>query len=611
MSESVFAGLCRKEGTSMQVNIRRQIMDITQILFNEIMSVNLEQVIYSGSYREGFRLEGSDVDTMYWSLKNQVVWDLDQARYITDKKCLLLCECSESPPGFTLLKLMTPMQGRVMPQACVIMNDKLYISSSKFRRLMCSGFLPNCYEHGPCASGSHRNIDYDVAFCFQCNFWPPSGSSWVDRCHSWPQPQVVHDIVRNGCHFVPIGHKLGNHEDHEWRISFSQAEQKLMYSMNHCQFLSYGLLKIFLKEIINSGLDSQDKLLCSYHMKTAVFWALQQNTIPFWCPQNLLKCLWVCFKLLLKWVYEGVCPNFFIPENNMFLSKIHGEVQKILFLRLYELYEKGLACLLYSPSIRPYVIIVLHNPSLSLYTDEYNLNTETELDWELFKEIYNAGSFLFWDLDSCIRNLHTVEHLIGSYLTQYQVVLLQKHTAQLLQTTATLLFNRRTITCANKLMYTNDKMVCHMLTLAAKFGCISDMLYIAMYYYQTSRHMKSLSFIEMTKTKLIQPYLMYNDHVYPAKYIEAVGRQSFSTKRRRATAVDIKLYTNLCYITELVPEQSGIQIGSFCLLIPSFILLYMLEILCSIHIDRLRAERALENLQALVHFDEGCMYLKE
>ena len=122
-------------------------------------------------------------------------------------------------------------------------------------------------------------------------------------------PRVIDDIIRRGCHFVAIGHKLGKHADNEWRISFSQAEQKLVYSMNHTQFLTYGLLKLFVKEF-NNGLIEDEKLLCSYHMKTAIFWAIQQNTIAHWCPQNLLAGFWVCFKLSHVGV-SGILSQFF------------------------------------------------------------------------------------------------------------------------------------------------------------------------------------------------------------------------------------------------------------------------------------------------------------
>ncbi|XP_061187026.1 uncharacterized protein LOC133195182 [Saccostrea echinata] len=342
MSESVFAGLCRKVGSSIQVNIRREVVEFKQLYMRLTGEGN---VMYSGSRREGFRMAGSDVDFMVWPNGFQVIWNLDQAQNPNTKGKIILCDCSESPPGFTLLELILTNHEKTLP-SIVRMNDKFYVSSSKYRREHCG---PNATEHGPCEHFFIEHREFDYAYCLQCDFWPPSASLWIDRCHSWPDAQLVHDIVRNGCHIVAIGHKLGNHADNEWRISFSQAEQKIVYSMNHSQFLTYGLLKIFLKEIINNDSDNHDKLLCSYHMKTAVFWAIQQNTISRWCPQNILECFWVCFKFLLKWVYEGVCPNFFIPENNMFLVNIHGQAQKILFCRLYGLYKKGLACLFLCP----------------------------------------------------------------------------------------------------------------------------------------------------------------------------------------------------------------------------------------------------------------------
>lgn len=54
-----------------------------------------------------------------------------------------------------------------------------------------------------------------MVFCFACDFWPSSASSWIDRCHSWPGPEVVNDIIRGGCHFVAIGHPLGLHANIE------------------------------------------------------------------------------------------------------------------------------------------------------------------------------------------------------------------------------------------------------------------------------------------------------------------------------------------------------------------------------------------------------------
>ncbi|XP_052710800.1 uncharacterized protein LOC128185176 [Crassostrea angulata] len=608
ISESLYVGLCLKIGTPQQVASRRDIQDIEDMLTNNGVINKQMTTMLSGSRREGFRLSGSDMDFMLWPNNHRVIWDFSQCQfYNTQEHALILCDSSESPPGFTLLWLPLDRTSHRVMSACVRMNGMLYISSSKYREIKCSLGIAGSTPHGPCSSGTLNGVlEYDHAHCFVSDFWPPSASPWKDRCHSWPLPHVVNDIIRNGCHVVAIGHKLGNHTDNEWRISFSQAEYKLVCSMNHTQFLTYGLLKLFLKEIIDKGLKNEEKLLCSYHMKTAVFWAIQQNTLSHWCPQNLLTGFWVCFKLLLKWVYEGVCTNFFIPENNMFLSKIYGEAQKTLFARMYRLYEKGIPLLLHSPSIASYIINVLCNPRLTICTDEHTLISEVKVDEEIFREMINNDSICTSNLNECEKYLHTVEQFIGLPLTQYQVVVLQKFTANILQLTAFFLDNMYTSAGFNKQLFITNKISCHALKFAAKFGFVSDMLYIAMYYNKTFRYSKALSVIDKTKVKFALPCLMYERHVDRERYNEAVGEQSLSTKMRQAVSMNIKLDNDIFYINELMPEQqySKQNIQPF-LCIPPLVLLYMLELLCSRHVDTLRAQRALDDLQVLVHHDQG------
>ncbi|XP_062593910.1 uncharacterized protein LOC134255410 [Saccostrea cucullata] len=602
-------GLCDKLGTSQLVVMRRDVVDIRDMVGNQRRTSDEDSVMWSGSHREGFRLKESDIDVMYWPNNHRVIWELPQSQYYnTHRQTLILCDCSDSPPGFSLLYLLSPSMNRSVKRACIRLNNMHYISSSKYRKIMCSVVYSDSIQHGPCASGIFSGeIEYDLAHCFACDFWPTPATAWIERCHSWPKPRIVHDIVKNGCHFVPVGHRQGHHVHNEWRLSFSLAEHKLVCAMNHCQFITYGLLKLFLTEIINYGISADDKLLCSYHMKTAVFWVIQQNTLEHWCPQTLLECFWVCFKFILKWVYEGVCPNFFIPQNNMFLSKVHGEAQHQLFLRLYRLYAMGIVFLLQSPSIRSYIVNVLHYPHLSIYTDERTLISEAELDMELLKEIYKHDILYTPNLETCMRCLHTIEQMLKSpLLTQYQVVMIQKITAYLLQKSPFMLY-METYKNKNKLRYRTDKMSYHMLKLATKFGCISDMMYLAMYYYKTLRYMEALSIIEMIKVKLAKPYVMnWNTYVDLVMYTDAVGGQSWCSKMRQAVTMYILLRNKIHFINELILEQiSSLQNNWTHLHIPPFVLLYMLEILCYRHVDTIGVQTALDNLQTLVHYDQG------
>nr|XP_022315410.1 uncharacterized protein LOC111119496 [Crassostrea virginica] len=606
LCESVFVRLCQIVGTSAQVAIRRETTDIKEMVQRRVAKNDDVIVMMSGSMREGFRLESSDLDYMTWLTDHRVIWDMCQSEYyFTENKTLILLDSSESPPGFTLLELLTPTTDRSVQSACVPMNDKLYISSSLYRQQTQTNLLPGSTEHGPCESGEILGgLEYDFAWSFSCDFWPPSASSWINICHSWPGREVVDDVIRNGCHFVPIGNPLGLHDNEEWRISFSVAEHKLLHTMNHCQFLTYGLLKIFLKEVIDKQSEETNKLLCSYHMKTAVFWVIQQNVVPLWCPQNLLVGFWVCFKLILKWVYEGVCPNFFIPQNNLYLTKIHGSPQRNLFLQLHGLYEKGLACLLQIPSIRSYITDVLYNPRLSFCTNEDRMKSECEFDVELYSEINHNFSQIPQNLDRCIKYLQALELMIGEPLTQYQVLMLQKITANILQNTAFTL--HKMYTNIGKQLYITDRISCHMLKLVAKFGCISDMMYIAMHFYKALRYRDALSITEIIKVKLAQPGLTYRTYINPERYTKTVGGQSWSTKMRQAVAHDITLNNYVCYINELATEQQSALQNKRCIsFIPLFVVLHFIEFLCYRHIDTTLAQTALEELQVLVHHDQG------
>ncbi|XP_061183468.1 uncharacterized protein LOC133191748 [Saccostrea echinata] len=599
-------GLCRIVGTSQVVTMRRDMMDIFEIVYNRLKTSIKPFIRYSGSESEGFRMHGSDMDSMFWPDDHKVVWNLCQSHFYHGQT-VILADCSDSPPGYALLQLLTPTIERKIESSLLRINNREFLSSSKYRVNMCSEVVPNSTQHGPCGSGVRFGIEFDCAHCFACDFWPPSASLWRNRCHAWPPPRVVYDIVNQGCHFAAIGHKSGNHEDKEWRISFSLAERKLVYSMDHCQFLTYGLLKLFLKEVINKGLSDEEKLLCSYHVKTAVFWVLQQNTIAYWCPQNLLECFWVCFKLILKWVYEGVCPNFFISQNNMFLGKINGSAQSYLFRALYVMYNKGYACLLHCASITSNIMSVLCNPGVFICTDQRSVISETEFDCQMFGEMYNLDSIVIIDLKICMKYLRFAEQLLSLPLTKYNFLMLQKLTASVLQRTAFILHNTFTNSGENKQKYIIDKLSCNMLKLAAQIGCTSDLLYIALFYYKTKRYAEALAVLRMTKAKFSQPYLAYTYSVSD-RYMEAAGGQSWSKKFRRCMAQNIKLYNGILYIDELCREQDtshgSSQMKHFFLIIPPFVFLQMLEVLCCRHVDAISRKQALEDLQLLIYQNE-------
>ena len=328
--------------------------------------------IYSGSKAEGLRFKSSDEDWMH-VYKGIKVIPSDQyaSLYDSNTNLLLTMENAMTKPGFTLLR-------KVEDNRCAIYNTNgespivpmlngLYMSSSIWREQYTTVYPAlRVLSHGPCASYEICGTEVDDAYCLESDVWPTIARSSILRLNqsSWPRSNIIRSIVSDGVLFVPIGAKLSTFENVEWRMSFSLAEKRLIHSMNHTQLLCYALLKLFLKEVIDTNEEIKG-LLCSYFMKSALFWEITSSPNP-WNPSSLLSCFWKCFRRILQWLSCSYCPNFFIPESNMFEGKIEGENRWKLLQYLTYLHQEGFRCLLRFSSFttRPSIADVLNGKGI-------------------------------------------------------------------------------------------------------------------------------------------------------------------------------------------------------------------------------------------------------
>lgn len=102
--------------------------------------------------------------------------------------------------------------------------------------------------------------------------------------NEWPDKTLRDEIVGGGCHLVPVGDKTSSDTFLQWRISFATAERRLVYCLSRVQFLVYGLLKYFLKQISDTlkQILGDTDILSSYIMKTVVFHAVEKTPWSFW-----------------------------------------------------------------------------------------------------------------------------------------------------------------------------------------------------------------------------------------------------------------------------------------------------------------------------------------
>ena len=309
-------------GSETIIGMRRTITNVRNEFF---MFLETEKEIsfnefLSGSKGEGFRFASSDDDYMFIFNDIRVIQSMSECRLYDVNTTLLMMETEQTRPGFVLLRLIGNTNNYDIMRSCVQYQTGIYVSSQKWREGLSIEY-PELTIHGPCLTSSSGKREFDFAFCVKSDKFPKSAIGSIRRLHhrGWPLSEVLNDIVSGGCHFVAIPSKLSDFEFLEWRLSFSMAETKLIHAMNHSQFLCYGLLKIFLKEAISVNEDVEG-LLCSYYLKTAVFWEIVESSRE-WTPATFLLSFWKCFERLIHWVREENCPNFFIPENNMMVGK--------------------------------------------------------------------------------------------------------------------------------------------------------------------------------------------------------------------------------------------------------------------------------------------------
>ena len=113
-----------------------------------------------------------------------------------------------------------------------------------------------------------------------------------------------------------MGHPLSYEQYGQWRLSFSHQERLLVELFNSVQLQCYMLLKLIKRDILPYFI--KDETLSSYHCKTCMFYMIESTPNDFWRPENLLTCVDACLNLLQVWANNSDCPNYFIPEENMF-----------------------------------------------------------------------------------------------------------------------------------------------------------------------------------------------------------------------------------------------------------------------------------------------------
>ena len=210
--------------------------------------------------------------------------------------------------------------------------------------------FPNVTKHGVAFKKDNKGDcpDIDYVSAMQSKVLPDCVTDCLMRKRNsdFLTASVVEDCKSYGCLFVRKEHCQSKDSHLLWRISPSHQERFLMFNFNSVQHKCYVLLKLIKKDIINPALGSE--VLTSYHCKTAMLHLIDKTRSQFWRPDNLLFCLNTALHCLLLWSMDSNCPNFFIPDENMFRWRISRQLLKKLSDELFRLISLDFVSLLRS-----------------------------------------------------------------------------------------------------------------------------------------------------------------------------------------------------------------------------------------------------------------------
>ena len=89
----------------------------------------------------------------------------------------------------------------------------------------------------------------------------------------------------------------------------------------------YAVMKIILKQFIKLKCSSKNFVLCSYFIKTFLFWKYETTDMNFWSPEKFRYCIKFLLIEFSKCIQEGILSHYFIPRFNLLSVKLTGEAQ--------------------------------------------------------------------------------------------------------------------------------------------------------------------------------------------------------------------------------------------------------------------------------------------
>ncbi|XP_052102236.1 uncharacterized protein LOC127735875 [Mytilus californianus] len=562
--------LRNKIGTEKIVKARR-----LAFIINDAGAQSDFPQIGSGSRGEGLDLKGSDIDLMY--IDSYFIVHESEKDVVKGRKVPLVMDTLDTQPCFTRLRVFNE---KAIPKSLkrIVEGNGLqkFLSNDIYKRhqlnLLSANSPPLINIHGPCLSDDKE--DFDFAFCLKCDKWISHAQPWINRSRTtWPSSELTSKILACGVLFVPIGYKGSINEDIEWRISFSVAEKMLIFSFNHTHLLVYSLLKIFLKDIVDKNGDFKG-LLCSYFLKTLMFWMLEESEPSTWRPDNIIPCFMNCLYRLIYCIEYSTLLHYFIPENNLLYLRFNFNNRIKLIEFLQNAFKAGIACFSSSEYLCSYF-----TPSFE--TKEFTEQTRLVQDLIHFMA---CGLGIYYCENTYIL-LKSLLHYSRTSLSKDIFILIMSLAHQIRPQTKYFPYKPN-----NKRLYFKYRCDLGHLLVGVNSDAVSGWLMIATLFQTYKRHGIALRILNYVLSKC------NDEHIYiPPKrslvifnethqsMLDSMKQEKIITILKAVTSSDLHFYLR----SSIIPTELQLDVIKYVTPFPHLSYAYFLKFLCFFHLNDL------------------------
>ncbi|VDI59936.1 Hypothetical predicted protein [Mytilus galloprovincialis] len=337
-------------------------------------------------------------------------------------------------------------------------------------------------------------------------------------------------------------------------------------------------MKIILKDFIK---PRHGDLLCSYFLKTIMFWLSEEINPSEWKPENMISCLSDCIRRLIYYVEYKTCLHYFIPENNLFEDRFTDKEHKELINTLRFIYESPFISVLDTSTFQNYRLESLNSRGMIL--------SASELPCYSYLRVFRQN--IMFNSESIYR---AIKHL-GNVCVhkELRTYIFSTDARKRLQSS-----NHCNMMARNKLFYQQYRRTLYYLKISLRSESISPWLLLASLFYKCKRFLECLYIINCG----ISSFSPEKIHLHPANSLaEQTVFNEMKQKCGLINALKHLVIDNVYfrYPYSLLPDELGhFKFDREVIPISPDEYSYFLQILCCVQLgDDRGAQNALHDFE--------------